>query len=1848
MKKKTLWITIFSILFIAVISFSIYAAFTMTQSYDIDVEHHQITNQQLESANETYSVTFTKPGDFYDLDYTLSNADHRNYEYYFTLSTLDSNSNEALIVNENYNALSMIYVYQGIGNDKSEEMQYEFIGVLSDFVYTPENLKKKNLTEPKYIFGGEELTSYFKLELHNGSSTYNIDQININLRLTASITTTNAQTTLYADNSTFDLVIKDVNSGILTRPEIPTVVLTEGVTTTKEYTIENDCIIDLCGNALELGADITVAEGVTVTIIDSRTGGTSTGSNFVLEYDSSYIELKTQIENLEISACNVDKLFASLSQYIDSIGNIICGSQTSLIGNYLPYLTAGLVTIESEDVVIDDGSVSDETDILDTNEVIKVLYSCDGNELELDFKYIGNDQSVFADIINNDLAHLYQFIDFNNGIQSTTNLFLPTLIKKHNATISWFSSNEEIMSNDGIAQIDQGNIILTATIKIYDKVFVQDYYIYVVQQDNLTKLQYLATRVEKGVTLPMNPDDETDDLDVDVLLKEVNQHKPLPVAGSSLVNDYYYYTNWTDGVDLGIEELSYEVESVYYYISTDIDTVSYANANLLPGSLVTSASVYLNQITYSKAARIKIRGYFDNGDVEETYITLTIALSSSTLANEVFEDVQNHLNSVNVLQNILDTREENGIINEKGDFEIPANVDVVNLTYTSLEPLLYDFLKDENGNLIKNENGNYVVVFKDLTHLSLTDRKVNISCSIVVEGELEQPQTATLSFVVPGAVTTNNFTVFDFDKSVNSKNIFYSLKFQTLQQSTEDPYYIKNNGGTDKKLNIVTSLDDIYAMPEYILMYDIQNTNQLMFEYGSSTVVIDYYDISVFEQIIEWATSTTKVKVSASAFSQFVDSGLSWIESDGSTDLSDEEITVIKAYAERFPGFMEIWNQKVNVLDNIISDNDYNALLQTLASDKLYVSILNWLTDSNGTYSLHDWLYYVDTESPYYYEYGKDYALDEYIRNIIDSEWEALSENDKDTLIKQYYYESLTDIHKNDVADYIYSQANQNTKNQYVQNYIDENNLNVTVDSLSEEERQTYGTAYIKDNLTQEQVSQYFDTLSYADKESIIEQYRQYLFDSVTAEESTNYYNALVTTNYNNAIGASSQNKDLGYLPIEFISLSSDGTENVTNDEERLIVYYVLNGHSGKYSAFYSNWKDTIKRKNGTSDNVKKIELSTITGHSYDYYQGLLGFIGGNNDKYTLNSCYDPLFKLIIEWVTFTNSSNYTSSGYTLVSTSSVLGSLLGDLANAQNRWESGTSGGGAWYCEYISQDEWNVLCTYLSYYGITQITVNQTNVNMVSGTYNSFPVTGIAESNDNSGYWLTQAFINAMINAVNAKYTSTKITAHNSLVDWSKNTTLGIVSWNSVITNVVLTGVDGYRIKDCTANISYDEDLVLKSYFSQYITTGFNTVFANALMSYYIGTDMTIENATISDSQYKNILNSVVPVGEFDDFIEKATQLQSSAPVNGSSYDNLSTISKAELEYIATYYKEYPKFIEELNKAITAYQITVSGNTVTVTPITNNGYDRTLSNDDKNALNNFINSSLEKSDGDTYKYIALDKISSSDAETFQILRYYSNLTSLLFRGTSTRYLFASNDDANRLFDIVATSVPTIEKITMSYCGVNDIALIENLINLTYLDLRGNYTKNEKINDVNYSYVGLNNISALIALNDNKNIYNDNLDANDIACKYISYLNVFNTDVTFKHAEVILDVLYNARVYSDANRPGLWYEYNGIETLYDPQAVSDRAAYDLVALLYDITEMSGNYIILPTMVYDENHINGVAIKWNLEETNGLVKYDSTQNKVERISSSSKGQIVISASVTVNGITATRYFVIMLE
>ena len=56
--------------------------------------------------------------------------------------------------------------------------------------------------------------------------------------------------------------------------------------------------------------------------------------------------------------------------------------------------------------------------------------------------------------------------------------------------------------------------------------------------------------------------------------------------------------------------------------------------------------------------------------------------------------------------------------------------------------------------------------------------------------------------------------------------------------------------------------------------------------------------------------------------------GFKFFTKDGG--LESANIKEILAYAERFPGFLEMWNQTINVLDNTLSDNDINELLELL------------------------------------------------------------------------------------------------------------------------------------------------------------------------------------------------------------------------------------------------------------------------------------------------------------------------------------------------------------------------------------------------------------------------------------------------------------------------------------------------------------------------------------------------------------------------------------------------------------------------------------------------------------------------------------------------------------------------------------------------------------------------------------------------------------------------------------------------------------------------------------------------------------------------------------------------------
>lgn len=1720
MNKKLFKMIIVSFILMFVFAITIYAAFTMTHNYEAEIEYHEIKNTTLSNEVENAKVSFTHPGDKINVTYSLKNSDDREYQYYYSFET---ESNESKY-------FDMIYVYQ---ND-------EYCGVLRDYVGS--NLvEKKNLPFNEYIFNGETKDTKFTFELHNEASSYVSNGLSIEIKIVAHLSTTNVKEIIFADNSNFAKAIQDAE-----RSENITVVLKEDITT-NIVSISKSCVIDLCGNELSLSSVVNIGEGVDLNIIDSRTGGQVTGEGFNISSESSFVELNAPVSTITSKVYNSSRLTEELDEFY-AINNTIKASEDF---DVLGYYKAYGITVSSDEVTIVDGVVKSTT--LNTNKVVAITV----NNKTYEFRYIGNDSTVIANILDNHLKHLSSFEAEANGLQVQHDLFLPTAIKEYNATISWHSSNQKVLSNDGIILEGQGNILLTATIKVYDIVFVQNYYIYIVQPDNLSKLQYLIAKVEQGFTLDNNtPDDKTDDIIYDVILSSVGQYKYLPVAGNTSLE--HHYSLWTGDVKLGITDIKYSLEATYQYLTLNQE---------LNGEVVTEASIGLNNITYSKAARVLITATFDNGEVLTSYIVITINLGESSLADEVYDDVQIELNKVDVLQNILDTRAENGVLNESGDFIIPAKIDIIKLQYTSLNTNLYsiqtNYVKDEQGNYT-TEVESYTVHFEDLKYLNLSDSNIQIQCQIVVdsideEGNIEETviNPKVLYFNVPGAITSNNFVsskivngalveekILDFSNT-KIETLFYSIKLQTLQQAGCE-YYDKTN---NIKLVDVTDPAVIKGLGQYILIDDIDHVNKLMFEFGRNETILNYYDINILSEIIAWATDDdgAKVKVENSSFSGSIAANLLWLSSDGTTSISDEEVVVILSYTERYPGFKEIWDTVFNPLDNELTDDEISEMIEALAQDKTYTSILKWAIKTNSSVPLEQWLLIIDEESEYYNA--------------------GLSE--------------ITDSDKAQLAE----------------------NMNIPVGFFDE--------------------------------------------------------------------------------------LENDGTSNITNDEERLIVYYVLSNHPEKYSAFITEWKTNVTRNTDDSSYINDINKNGEQVQ-YVYAEGTSKNSSTAIWK-TLNQCYDPFFMQVLKWINYSEAKSVGENVGTFggcldenakkLFTDSELGlplnwyrfdaydTILGFIPTNNNTF----------YSNYVTLDEWSILVKYLrTYYNITSIVLdgnpfdidnNQNNpiVQVLSVTFDkdedntnrlsvakassAYNVAACIYEYGNKGYdndpskspyspQLTLEFMNALIDAVNAKYQN--VSVYNSYVEDIKDATHTNITSSHKISDAVLSG---NKIKDYTEEISIDEYEVVTEYLSNMVLVNVLGELKNVLIDYYVSPDidMTLQPQNM-DEAYNDILSTVNDVGNFDEIIENITTLGDDIPKDGEYDDNLPTVSPGEIEELIKVAIENTNFIKAIKDAFNAYSIVVENGNITITPVTTGDYDRTLSNADLAAIQNALKQELEFSGDERYTHISMSKITENETETFKMLGYFDNLTELSFRGSGAYYLFDSNESANGVFNVIALSCEKLEKLTMNYCGVSDISSITSLLNLTHLNLRSNYSKEEENESVTVKYDGLENVSSLIELNDLKNINNTD---------YFEYVNVYNTDVTTNRAQIVL-----GKLYEENNDAKLWLDVFGVETTYPFEDYLDnnKMAIYALSLLFELEKLQNNYIILPGKVYRQdgenvdNQGNGIplsyAVTWKVVIANSLVKISNKSGYLylERLSNAG-GEVTISASITVGDVTETRYFVI---
>ena len=313
---------------------------------------------------------------------------------------------------------------------------------------------------------------------------------------------------------------------------------------------------------------------------------------------------------------------------------------------------------------------------------------------------------------------------------------------------------------------------------------------------------------------------------------------------------------------------------------------------------------------------------------------------------------------------------------------------------------------------------------------------------------------------------------------------------------------------------------------------------------------------------------------------------------------------------------------------------------------------------------------------------------------------------------------------------------------------------------------------------------------------------------------------------------------------------------------------------------------------------------------------------------------------------------------------------------------------------------------------------------------------------------------------------------------------------------------------------------------------------------------------------------------------------------------------------------------------------------TITVTPVTTGDYDRDLSTDDISGLKAQLNENMESNDS-KYTHISLDQISDAEVDSFGMLTHFTALKEISFRGTSATYLFESNSSANGTFGVVALGCETVEKVTMNYCGLSDVTPVSGLLNLKYLNLKNNYSKE--------GYVGLANISELIHLNDLKNINSNS----EVTYPKIEYVNVYNTDISTERAQIVL-----GKLYEENNSAELWLDVFGEETKYpfEQYLTDNQLAIYALSLLYELDTLTGDYIVLPDKVYrqDGESVDGEGnaiakshdLTWKVVIANSLVKISTVNSYklLERLSNSG-GQVTICASVTVNDVTETRYFVI---
>lgn len=530
-------------------------------------------------------------------------------------------------------------------------------------------------------------THVLTFELHAAAEQYR--EVGLSLLLTDQAQNADARQYIFVRNeSQFAKAVDDINSGLLVDEAgvaiTPRVVLVSDVSLLNSYTLNRPLFLDFRGNALrssgtlELCADTVLMSSVpfSATVAFDRKILCLNAADAALEirdfYDVNGTENVALVyaDAVEVRQFDPDKVLSLVTERVrkNLSGGVPSGGSADLLSSLSFYLSDSCLSLELDGQVLD-GSVLavGERGATDSATVTLSVKGAASSET-VNFKRFGKDtEAVLASVRQGALAHLEKLKDLEDAVMS--DVFLPCEIKAYGVSIEWHSTRPELLSEDGRLIDDSADrqiVTLYANVRINEKVYPLSYSFLISGITNEVRFSNFVAQLSPLTLKEVWRGDVSTTSD-----DFVKSHQFLPNTNTG--SAYHYtraYTSpdtsltsaklvWEGYEDIGLTSLSYSQDATYNYVSVDTDTDG-------------EPSVYLNTPVFSTFAQINLTATFAGDDTVYAGIVNIIIEPGNyeELLNESFLFVQQQLDETDIYKNVIRSRRQYGMKEERGDFHV--------------------------------------------------------------------------------------------------------------------------------------------------------------------------------------------------------------------------------------------------------------------------------------------------------------------------------------------------------------------------------------------------------------------------------------------------------------------------------------------------------------------------------------------------------------------------------------------------------------------------------------------------------------------------------------------------------------------------------------------------------------------------------------------------------------------------------------------------------------------------------------------------------------------------------------------------------------------------------------------------------------------------------------------------------------------------------------------------------------------------------------------------------------------------------------------------------------------------